>query len=192
MEQTVAWMRMAALVRRRAQRKERKLMTVRWIVSVGGEKEAKKEAFRKYLEFNGVIDSLTKGDIDNMGAEINVTLISEARGSSTILWCESGPFEDIQNRIHDAVEEFAITASSNRTSDMQTDVSSAIEPKSNFQIDGSSTPMESKGQTPTSIDRMSATDTDGYSVIERNSTTQTDGESPIRMKPNGKSPTPPR
>ncbi|KAG2268695.1 hypothetical protein Bca52824_063250 [Brassica carinata] len=45
-----------------------------------------------------------------MGAEINVTLISEARGSSTILWCESGPFEDIQNRIHDAVEEFAITA----------------------------------------------------------------------------------
>ncbi|KAG2273895.1 hypothetical protein Bca52824_056450 [Brassica carinata] len=45
-----------------------------------------------------------------MGAEINVTLISEARGSSTILWCESRPFEDIQNRIHDAVEEFAITA----------------------------------------------------------------------------------
>ncbi|KAL0749912.1 hypothetical protein Bca101_031915 [Brassica carinata] len=110
MEQTVAWMRMSALVRRRAQRKERKLMTVRWIVSVGGEKEAKKEAFRKYLEFSGVIDSLTKGDIDNMGAEINVTLISEARGSSTILWCESGPFEDIQNRIHDAVEEFVITA----------------------------------------------------------------------------------
>ncbi|CAN6867107.1 unnamed protein product [Brassica oleracea] len=36
MEQTVAWMRMAALVRRRAQSKERKLMTVRWIVSVGG------------------------------------------------------------------------------------------------------------------------------------------------------------
>ncbi|KAL0751590.1 hypothetical protein Bca101_033593 [Brassica carinata] len=57
MEQTAAWMRMAALVRRRAQRKERKLMTVRWIVS----KEAKKEAFRKYLEFSGVIDSLTKG-----------------------------------------------------------------------------------------------------------------------------------
>ncbi|CAN6864990.1 unnamed protein product [Brassica oleracea] len=83
-----------------------------------------------------------------------------------------------------------LSASSNRTSDMQTDVSSAIEPKSNFQIDGSSTPMKSKGQTPTSIDRMSATDTDGYSVIERNSTTQTDGESPIRMKPNGKSPTP--
>ncbi|KAL0704533.1 hypothetical protein Bca4012_070958 [Brassica carinata] len=110
MEQTVAWMRMAALVRRRAQRKERKLMTVRWIVSAGGKKEAKNEAFRKYLEFSGVIDSLTKGDIDNMGAEINVTLISEARGSSTILWCESGPFEDIQNRIHDAVEEFAITA----------------------------------------------------------------------------------
>ncbi|CAN7016802.1 unnamed protein product [Brassica oleracea var. botrytis] len=54
MEQTVAWMRMAALVHRRAQRKE--LMTVRWIVS----KEAKKEAFRKYLEFSGVIDSLTK------------------------------------------------------------------------------------------------------------------------------------
>ncbi|XP_033143273.1 DNA polymerase delta small subunit-like [Brassica rapa] len=51
---------MAALVRRRAQRKERKLMTVRWIVSVGGEKEAKKEAFKKYLEFSGVIDSLTK------------------------------------------------------------------------------------------------------------------------------------
>nr|VDD33718.1 unnamed protein product [Brassica oleracea] len=83
-----------------------------------------------------------------------------------------------------------LSASSNRTSDMQTDVSSAIEPKSNFQIDGSSTPMKSKGQTPTSIDRMSATDTDVYSVIERNSTTQTDGESPIRMKPNGKSPTP--
>ncbi|KAL0647883.1 hypothetical protein Bca4012_046174 [Brassica carinata] len=103
-----------------------------------------------------------------MGAEINVTLISEARGSSTILWC----------------------ASSNRTSDMQTDVTSAIEPKSNFQIDGSSTPMKSKGPTPTSIDCMSATDTDGYSVIERNSTTQTDGESPIRMKPNGKSPAP--
>ncbi|KAH0885650.1 hypothetical protein HID58_061746, partial [Brassica napus] len=61
MEQTVAWMRMAALVHRRAQRKERKLMTVRWIVSVGGEKEAKKEAFRKYLKFSGVIDSLTKG-----------------------------------------------------------------------------------------------------------------------------------
>ncbi|KAH0854133.1 hypothetical protein HID58_087504 [Brassica napus] len=101
MEQTVAWMRMSALVRRTAQRKERKLMT---------EKEAKKEAFRKYLEFSGVIDSLTKGDIDNMGAEINVTLISEARGSSTILWCESGPFEDIQNRIHDAMEEFVITA----------------------------------------------------------------------------------
>ncbi|KAH0860813.1 hypothetical protein HID58_089074 [Brassica napus] len=109
MEQTVAWMRMAALVRHREQRKERKLMT---------EKEAKKEAFMKYLEFSGVIDSLTKGDIDNMGAEINVTLISEARGSSTILWCdayvvitlESGPFEDIQNRIHDAVKEFAITA----------------------------------------------------------------------------------
>ncbi|CAF2004734.1 unnamed protein product [Brassica oleracea] len=58
MEQTVAWMRMAALVHRRAQSKERKLMTVRWIVS---EKEAKKEAFRKYLEFSGVIDSLTKG-----------------------------------------------------------------------------------------------------------------------------------
>ncbi|CAN6929083.1 unnamed protein product [Brassica oleracea] len=50
-------MRMAALVCRRAQRKERKLMTVRWIVS----KEAKKETFRKYLEFSGVIDSLTKG-----------------------------------------------------------------------------------------------------------------------------------
>ncbi|CAN6802602.1 unnamed protein product [Brassica oleracea] len=85
-----------------------------------------------------------------------------------------------------------LSASSNRTSDMQTDVSSAIEPKSNFQIDGSSTPMESKGQTPTSIDRMpaTATDTDGYSVIERNSTTQTDGESLIRMKPNGKSPAP--
>jgi len=30
---------------------------------------------------------LARGDIDNMGAEINVTLISEARGSSTILWC---------------------------------------------------------------------------------------------------------
>ncbi|WZZ91236.1 hypothetical protein YC2023_119815 [Brassica napus] len=85
-----------------------------------------------------------------------------------------------------------LSASSNRTSDMQTDVSSAIEPKSNFQIDGSSTPMESKGQTPTSIDRMpaTATDTDGYSVIKRNSTTQTDGESLIRMKPNGKSPAP--
>ncbi|KAF3502798.1 hypothetical protein F2Q69_00041663 [Brassica cretica] len=36
MEQTVAWMRMAALVRRRAHSKERKLMTVWWIVSVGG------------------------------------------------------------------------------------------------------------------------------------------------------------
>ncbi|CDY07980.1 BnaC03g35430D [Brassica napus] len=36
MDQTVAWMRMAALVRRRAHRKERKLVTVRWIVSVGG------------------------------------------------------------------------------------------------------------------------------------------------------------
>ncbi|KAF3589023.1 hypothetical protein F2Q69_00025889 [Brassica cretica] len=36
MEQTVAWMRMTVLVRRRAQRKERKLMTVRWIVSVRG------------------------------------------------------------------------------------------------------------------------------------------------------------
>ncbi|CAG7890077.1 uncharacterized protein LOC103839974 isoform X1 [Brassica rapa] len=83
-----------------------------------------------------------------------------------------------------------LSASSNRISDMQTDVSSAIKPKSNFQIDGSSTPMESKGQAPTSIDRMSATETDGYSVIERNSTTQTDGESPIRMKPNGKSPAP--
>ncbi|CAF1746172.1 unnamed protein product [Brassica oleracea var. botrytis] len=47
MEQTVVWMRMAALVHRRAQRKERKSMTVLWIVSVGGEKEA----FRKYLEF---------------------------------------------------------------------------------------------------------------------------------------------
>ncbi|CDY52411.1 BnaC07g49100D [Brassica napus] len=57
MEQTVAWMRMAALVHCRAQRKERKLMAVWWIVS----KEAKKEAFRKYLEFSGVIDSLTKG-----------------------------------------------------------------------------------------------------------------------------------
>ncbi|KAG2277504.1 hypothetical protein Bca52824_060059 [Brassica carinata] len=55
-----------------------------------------------------------------MGAEINVTLISEARGSSTILWCgkifffksymEIWPFEDIQNQIHDAVEKFAITA----------------------------------------------------------------------------------
>ncbi|KAL0677169.1 hypothetical protein Bca4012_005150 [Brassica carinata] len=78
-----------------------------------------------------------------------------------------------------------LSASSNRTSDMQTDVSSAIEPKSNFQIDGSSTPMESKGQAPTSIDRMSATETDGYLVIERNSTTQTDGESP--MKTNEKS-----
>ncbi|KAF2570676.1 hypothetical protein F2Q70_00006112 [Brassica cretica] len=100
MEQLVAWMRMAALVRRMAQRKERKLMTVRWIVSVGGEKEAKKEAFRKYLEFNGVIDSLTKGDIDNMGAEINVTLISEARAQR---------FFGV-NRIHDAVEEFTITA----------------------------------------------------------------------------------
>ena len=83
-----------------------------------------------------------------------------------------------------------LSASSNRISDMQTDVSSAIKPKSNFQIDGSSTPMESKGQAPTSIDRMSATETDSYSVIERNSTTQTDGESPIRMKPNGKSPAP--
>ncbi|KAG2266321.1 hypothetical protein Bca52824_073400 [Brassica carinata] len=68
---------------------------------------------------------------------------------------------------------------------MQTDVSSAIEPKSNFQIDGSSTQMESKGQAPTSIDRMSATETDGYLVIEHNSTTQTDGESP--MKTNEKS-----
>ena len=85
-----------------------------------------------------------------------------------------------------------LSASRNRTSNMQTDVSSAIEPKSNFQIDGSSTPMESKGRTPTSIDRMSATETDGYSVIERKSTTQTEGESPIRMKPNGKSPAPPR
>ncbi|KAG2295070.1 hypothetical protein Bca52824_041739 [Brassica carinata] len=37
MDQTVAWMRMAALVRRRAHRKERKLVTVRWIVSVGGD-----------------------------------------------------------------------------------------------------------------------------------------------------------
>ncbi|CAF1703687.1 unnamed protein product [Brassica napus] len=37
MDQTVAWMRMAALVRRRAHRKERKLVTVRWIVSVGGQ-----------------------------------------------------------------------------------------------------------------------------------------------------------
>ncbi|KAL0823666.1 hypothetical protein Bca101_047343 [Brassica carinata] len=45
--------------------------------------------------------------------------------------------------------------------------------------------MESKGQAPTSIDRMSATETDGYLVIERNSTTQTDGESP--MKTNEKS-----
>ncbi|KAF2583415.1 hypothetical protein F2Q68_00003714 [Brassica cretica] len=78
-----------------------------------------------------------------------------------------------------------LSASSNRTSDMQTDVSSAIEPKSNFQIDGSSTPMESKGQAPTSIDHMSATEMDGYLVIERNSTTQTDGESP--MKTNEKS-----
>ncbi|KAL0751592.1 hypothetical protein Bca101_033595 [Brassica carinata] len=40
---------------------------------------------------------------------------------------------------------------------MQTDVTSAIEPKSNFQIDGSSTPMKSKGPTPTSIDCITQT-----------------------------------